>query len=211
MNDNTLAYYIGNIPHKYLHGRILDRFIVLCIIASNAICLLKSYFSDGTTNRAHLTESAAKFLTVVKNSDSLISRICFGYAETRQEFEDLRQDVLINLWQGIDSFKGNSAVSTWVYRVTLNTCVSTLRKKKHNPSTVELNELYDLIDEPDSRVEMLREMHRRISKLSPTDKALILLWLDEVSYEDISEMTGLPRNTVATRLRRAKEKLQQTI
>lgn len=157
------------------------------------------------------TERESLFLEIVNAHGPEISRLCFGYARTRMEYEDLRQDALVNIWQGLKDFRGHASIRTWVYRVTLNTCVSTLRRRGREQPASDIEALYGMVDESDDKMEMIRELHAAISQLSPTDKAIMMLWLDEMSYEEIAEMTGLGRNTVATRLRRAKEKIRKLI
>ncbi|MDE5845125.1 MAG: sigma-70 family RNA polymerase sigma factor [Muribaculaceae bacterium] len=151
-------------------------------------------------------EQRCRFNEIVSQYDSMIAKICFGYARCRDEFDDLHQDALVNIWQGLERFRGDSDIRTWIYRVTLNTCVSTLRRRREIPESDRL-ELYGMIDESEDRRRMIAELHDMIACLSPVDKAIVLLWLDEFSYDEISSMVGLPRNTVATRLRRAKDKL----
>lgn len=145
-----------------------------------------------------------EFADIVRTYDSVISRICFGYARSAEEMEDLRQDALLNIWQALPKFKAQASLKTWIYRITLNTCVSTLRKKTKNTSS----DLPDVIDESEERKIQLMLLHDMISKLPPIDKAVILLWLDDNSYDDMALIMGLSRNTIATRLRRAKEKLK---
>ncbi|MDE5970860.1 MAG: sigma-70 family RNA polymerase sigma factor [Muribaculaceae bacterium] len=151
-------------------------------------------------------ELRCRFNGIVAQYDSMIAKICFGYARNREELEDLHQDTLINIWQGLERFRGDSDIRTWIYRVTLNTCVSTIRRRREIPESDRI-ELYGIIDDSDERRRMIAELHDMIACLSPVDKAIVLLWLDEFSYDEISTMVGLPRNTVATRLRRAKDKL----
>lgn len=147
------------------------------------------------------------FATVMREYDDMVSRICFGYALTEAEFGDLRQDALINIWQGLPKYRGDSSLRTWVYRVTLNTCVTTLRKLYSEPDREDLERLYSVIDESEERRHMIAEMHECISQLSAIDKAIMLMWLDEFSYDEIAATMGMPRNTVATRLRRARGRL----
>lgn len=150
----------------------------------------------------------ALFRTVLSDFDGLISRICFGYARTKEEFEDLRQDVMVNIWQGMERFRGEAELKTWVYRVALNTCVSTLRRRSREGAMVPLSEFADLIDESDDRLALLVGLQKAIGSLPPLDKAVVLLWLDEMSYDDIAAVMGMTRSAVATRLHRAKDKLK---
>lgn len=150
-----------------------------------------------------------EFLDLIRREDSLISAICFSYSGSIAEYDDLRQDALINIWRGLPSFKGDSSSRTWIYRVVINSCVSTIRKQiRHTHASESLDRLYDLVsDEPDTDRERIETLHRLIATLHAEDKAIILMWLDDAGYDDISAVMGMPRNTVATRLHRIKEKL----
>lgn len=152
-----------------------------------------------------------RFLSLIKKEESLISAICFSFASDADDYEDLRQDALINLWRGIDSFCGNSSQRTWLYRVVFNSCVSSSRKSSFLKSrTVGIESLYGLIaDEPSEQLERIALLHKLISKLNPLEKAIILMWLDEASYEDIAEVMGISKSNVAVRLHRIREKLSR--
>lgn len=148
-----------------------------------------------------------EFTELIRRYDPVIRRVCYFYAVDLDDFNDLRQEALVNLWRGYPQFRGQAALSTWIYRVSLNSCVSYFRKVKRGRATVAIENHPELIAESDDKAEMLREMYRLINRLDKTDKALILLWLDEHPYDEIASIMGMPRNTVASRLRRAKEKL----
>lgn len=149
-----------------------------------------------------------RYMAIVDDNRQLICRVCYMYANDDDHFKDLYQEVLASIWQGMESFRGDSKMSTWIYRTAINTCVTFYRRhKSHSAETVPLEAVTDLAGEDSSRQEMLREMYRMISCLNKMDKALILMWLDERSYEEIAEVTGLTRNNVATKLRRIKQRL----
>lgn len=174
--------------------------------------LISFILAPDSGNRTETDDMATErnFHEIVARYDDMIVKICFGYALTKAELDDLHQDALINIWQSLPRFRGDSSVKTWIYRVTLNTCVSTVRRRRESPESDRL-ELYNVIDDSDDRRRMVAEMHDCISLLTPVDKAIVLAWLDEFSYDEIAGMVGMPRNTVATRLRRAKEKLKNMI
>ena len=109
----------------------------------------------------------------------IIYKICFMYARDNDDINDLYQDVVLSLWKSFRNFKGHSSVSTWIYRITLNTCITNLRKKKN----------YDYVP-------LKQDMY-------------IMLWLDEKSYDEIAEIVGVGRNNVAIRIHRIKEKLKK--
>lgn len=99
-------------------------------------------------------------------------------------------------------------MKTWIYRLTLNVCVSSLRRSYRRVATVQLTELYDIADCEPGRKEVFSELHQAIGRLNPLDKAIMVLWLEEESYETISEITGLSRANVAIRIHRAKDRLK---
>lgn len=153
-------------------------------------------------------ESEREFRTVMAEHSNLISSICFSFSGNGVSFEDLRQDALINIWRGIRSYHGQSKMSTWIYRVTLNSCVSSMRRTGRDVCAREsLDAIADKADVADEKVEQLEFLHELISRLNPTDRSIILMRLDERSYDEIAEVMGMNRNTVATRLSRIKQKL----
>lgn len=150
-----------------------------------------------------------RFDRVVSTHSALISRLCFSYAADNDDFQDLRQDVLLNIWKGLAAFRGDSSSLTWIYRVTLNTCVSTVRKRNRGPATERLDTLpVDLADDVEESAmrERLEMLHSLISELSPVDKAIVTMWLDECSYDEIAEVVGMSRNNIGLRLHRIRER-----
>lgn len=152
-----------------------------------------------------------RYLEAEKQYGNMIDRICFGYSRTKVDFDDLKQEVLMNLWESMPKFKGDCSMKTWVYRLALNVCITSLRKSYLRVSTVQLTELYDIVDYDPDRKETLSELHEAIGTLNPLDKAIMILWLEEESYEGIAKITGLSRANVAVRIHRAKEKLKTVI
>lgn len=152
------------------------------------------------------------FAAMVGRHEKIIFSVCYFYASKDVSFEDLRQEVLISLFKGYRNFRHESSESTWVYKVCINTCLFSLRKLTPKIKTLSLDEIpvIHFHDENESEVkEKLEWLYSVIAQLDPMDKALILMWLDDVSYEDISSNMGIPRNTVASRLHRIKEKLSE--
>lgn len=159
---------------------------------------------------ARRCEAERRFVDITRNQGGLVSSICLSFARSKEEFEDLRQDAFLNIWRGIDSFRADSSISTWVYRITLNTCVSWQRKSRGGERQAEaLNEFYrELFDETSREdIERYEQMYRLIAQLPPLDKSALLMWLDDKSYDEIAEVMGLSRNAVASRLKRAKDRL----
>ena len=138
-----------------------------------------------------------RFLEVAERYKGVIYRICYIYASDNQTLADYYQEVLANLWSSRDSFRGDSSEGTWIFR-----------KRRRRPVHVPLALDTDLYED-DGRNGRIREMYALVSRLAPADKALILLWLEEHSYEEIAQITGLTRSNVAVKLMRIKEKLQK--
>ena len=128
------------------------------------------------------------------------------FSKDTDEVNDLFQEVLVNLWKGMSSFKGQSDIRTWIYRIALNTCISMDRKKKI--TTIPLSMDANLFQDQDEDTKQVKLLHNRISKLQPFDKAIVLLWLENISYDEIGEIVGISTKNVASRLFRIKEKLR---
>ena len=154
-------------------------------------------------------EKEERFAALLDEYGGMIRKICYMYASDGDHFKDLCQEVVLNLWRGFDGYRGMGKLSSWIYRVGINTCISFYRRYGRNAGHVSLEELCGVAEEESGRALRLEEMYRLISRLDGFERALILLWLDEHTYEQIAEITGLPRNTVATRLRRIREKLSE--
>ena len=147
------------------------------------------------------------FTQLVKEYKSTIYTVCYMFSSDPEEVNDLFQETLVNMWRGFESFKGHSSVATWVWRVSLNTCISGERKKKSHqsvPLSVNFNP-FESSAEDDRQIQML---HRRISCLKPFDRAIVLLWLENLSYEEIAAIVGISVNNVSVRLFRIKEELK---
>lgn len=151
-----------------------------------------------------------EFLDVLERHKRIIYKVCYLYASDAVQLDDLYQDVVLNLWRAYPRFRGESSLGTWIYRISLNTCISCLRKSKHQVEAITLPVNLEIFDEDDgSKAGQLRELYRLIHALSPLEKALILLWLEEHSYDDIAQIMGISKNNVGVRLNRIKEKLKK--
>ena len=155
-----------------------------------------------------MRNSEDEFVRIVGQYKAVIYKVCSVYADSRDEMADYYQEVLVNLWRSYASFRGESSLSTWIYRVALYTCVSFVRRKRSRPRSVPLSVGAELCDEED-RGPQLRELYRLIGRLNRFDRALILLWLEERSYAEIAEIMGITKSNVAVKLMRIKERLQR--
>ena len=158
----------------------------------------------------HESEYDKQFTELVSRHEKIIFSVCYFYASTDVSFEDIRQEALLALYTGFRNFRKECRESTWVYRVCINSCIFSLRKLKHKINTIPIEEIPIITygtEIDDCFKERLEWLYKVISVLNPLDKALIMMWLDELSYDEIADNMGIPRNTVASRLHRIKEKL----
>lgn len=148
-----------------------------------------------------------EFINILMQNKRIIYKVCFMYADDNDDINDLYQEVVLSLWKAYQKFEGRSSVSTWIYRIALNTCITGLRKKK-NYDYVPLQQDIDILDDCE-RDELLKQMYHLIHQLDNVDRMYIMLWLDEKNYDEIAEIVGVSRNNVAIRIHRIKEKLKR--
>jgi RNA polymerase sigma-70 factor (ECF subfamily) len=144
---------------------------------------------------------------------AIISKICRAYTDTQQDFEDYYQEVCLQIWRSHGNFDGRAEWSTWVYRVSLNVCMTLLKKRKHHRRLFTSDDMPPELVE-DSRVfadESLNKLYSAIRQLSEVDRAVILLYLDEKSYREIGEIIGANPNNVGVRINRIKERLRRLL
>ncbi len=151
-----------------------------------------------------------EFVSLIKEYERVIYKVCYLYVTPNASLEDLYQEVVLNLWKAFPKFRRECKISTWIYRIALNTCISFMRKEKNLPEIVALTPAdAERTEEWDETQAMLRKLYRLINRLGQVEKSIILLYLEEKSYEEISEITGLTLTNVATKLSRIKEKLRR--
>lgn len=154
-----------------------------------------------------MDEKKTDFEKLVRENKDTIYTVCYMFSKDQDEVADLYQETLINLWKGLSQLKDDGNVRGWVYRVSLNTCISVDRKKKSKP-TVRLTMDVDPFDASDNRNAQVDMLHKRISKLQPFDRAIILLWLEDISYDEIGKILGITTSNVSVRLVRIREQLK---
>ena len=150
------------------------------------------------------------FSALVREHKQTIYTVCYMFSQDEDEVADLFQDTLVNLWQGFDSFRHEAKPETWIYRVALNTCVSADRKKKSALQRAELSMQQNLYRDNSHSAVQIRQLHDRIQKLDVIDRAIILLWLEDLSYEEIAAIVGISVKNLSVKLVRIKEQLKQS-
>jgi len=157
-------------------------------------------------NRIH-----QQFLELIHRHQSIIHKVCFIYAKNSSDREDLQQEIILQLWKSYPSFKGDAAFSTWMYRVALNTAINQTRRPG---LVVDSTSTPDVPYDPADSYHLSEEiqiLYRAISRLRKIEKAVILLWLEERSYEEIAASIGITVKNVSVKLVRTKEKLAEII
>ena len=148
-----------------------------------------------------------RFEQTLKEQKDTIFTVCYMFSKDEDEVNDLFQEVLINLWNGYEGFEHRSDIRSWVYRVALNTCISYDRKKRRTDAE-RLNMNINLFEDRDEDTRQVDMLHKRISKLQPFDRAIVLLWLENLSYEEIGQIVGITAKNVSVRLFRIREQLK---
>ena len=148
-----------------------------------------------------------EFTNLVNEHKATIYTVCYMFSKDEDEVNDLFQEILINLWRGVDSFKGKAKMSSWIYRICLNTCISADRKKKRMP-TERLDMNINLYEDEDADTQQIKMLYKRVHRLRPFDRALVLLWLEGIPYDEIGAITGISAKYVSVRLSRIRQELK---
>lgn len=149
-----------------------------------------------------------EFEKMIREHKGTIYTVCYMFSQDKDEVADLFQEILINLWKGSGTFRGESSLNSWIWRVSLNTCISSDRKKRVRPKTESLSMNINLFEDKDPATIQATMLKERISKLGPFDRAIVLLWLENLSYEEIGQIIGISSKNVSVRLVRIKEQLK---
>ncbi|WP_037315635.1 RNA polymerase sigma factor [Salegentibacter sp. Hel_I_6] len=152
------------------------------------------------------------FLSALKENQDKLYRICSIYSDSSEDSKDLFQEVLVHIWKSMSSFKGNSAIDTWVFRIALNVCLRFKSKHTKNKNRfIRLDSMTisyvgsEVANEKDS--EKLIALRKCVKKLNEGDKAIVALYLEGLAYREISDIVGLSENHIAVKIKRIKSKL----
>ena len=152
------------------------------------------------------------FLTQIEAHKGMIHKVCHAYCWNPGDREDLFQEIIIQLWKAWPGFRGESKFSTWLYRIALNTSISGLRKQKNHLVYMEPEKLpAGSADESENeeKEERLKQFYDALRQLSELERAIIMLYLDEKSYDEMEDILGINQNSLRVKMNRAKEKLRK--
>ena len=152
-----------------------------------------------------------EFLELIEKHQRIIHKICFMYCRNNPDKEDLYQEITLQLWKAFPSFKGQSAFSTWMYRVALNTAITMTRRYNFLTLTPASSDISYEINSSIELSEEVKILYKAISHLKELEKGIVFLWLEEKSYEEIAETLGISVKNVSVKLIRIKNKLSGII
>lgn len=159
-------------------------------------------------------ENEKEFLEVLKSNRLIVKKVCCMYANADADKQDLEQEIILQIWKAFPSFQGNAKMSTWLYKVAINTAITFFKKsKKQTEGNAVCQEFYEFVEVNDDPAinEQLAAMYRAINKLSKLEKALVMLYIEDKSYAEISDILGISEVNARVKLSRTKEKLKELL
>jgi RNA polymerase sigma-70 factor (ECF subfamily) len=154
----------------------------------------------------------AEFLEVLRANQGILVKVCTMYCSDFEAQRDLYQEIVLQLWRSFPTFRKQAKLSTWMYQVALNTAITDYRRSRKQGQRVELSEQFTQIPETSSTVERqekLQWLYRAVETLSDAEKAIVMLYLDEKSYDEIAEIVGITPGNVRVKMHRIQEKLRK--
>lgn len=152
-----------------------------------------------------------EFLQIITENQGIIHKVCSIYCDSEEDRRDLFQEILVQLWKSFSSFRNESKFSTWMYRVALNTAITSFKKDKRQPdkSGIPFENLQLAVEMYDTTTEdQIKLLNKAVSQLTGIEKSIILLFLEDKKYEEIAEITGITQNYVRVKMNRIKKKLK---
>ena len=147
------------------------------------------------------------FKEIYETYSPKVHRLCLGYTGDTMEADDLLQEVFIKAWQNLDKFRGDSQISTWIYRIAVNTCLYHLRSQKNKKSVDIDKAIIKKEEETDDKEQQIELLYKCISELSEADRLIITLLLEEVPYHEIAAVTEISEGNLRVKIHRIKQQL----
>ena len=148
-----------------------------------------------------------QFKEIYRDYHAKVQRLCMGYTGDYDMAADLLQEVFIKVWENLPKFRGESQVSTWLYRITVNTCLLSLRKSKRENTVTWDDKNSKIIEEAHDKENQIQLLHKCISELNETDRVIITLLLEEVPYAEIAQVTSISEGNLRVKIHRIKQQL----
>ena len=155
-------------------------------------------------------EAEKQFERHLTENELLIHKVCRLYASYKVDRQDLFQEIVIQLWKAFPKFNGHAKFSTWLYRVAINTAITGLRKQKNFMVSYEPATLPQFVDDNTGlEEEQLKELHKAIEQLNQVEKAIVMLYMEDKTYEEMEDILGITQGNLRVKMNRIKEKLRQ--
>lgn len=155
------------------------------------------------------TEKEALFKVIYNDYSAKVQRLCLGYTGNVAEAEDVLQETFIKAWQNFDKFRGDAQVSTWIYRIAVNTCLQYIKKQKGKKEIDVATVSHKINETEDNKEEQVQILYKCISKLSEMDRLIITLLLEEVSYEEMATITAITEGNLRVKIHRIKQQISK--
>lgn len=162
-------------------------------------------------NSALALSKEQEFSKLIKDNQGLIIKVSRLYTNSLEDEQDLFQEIVLQLWRSYDSFKGQSKISTWMYRVALNTAITLFRKKTKSPQTDELMDYHhsNYLDDDDEKQLQVSLLYKVVKMLPNVERAIVMMYLDDLPYRDIAENLGITEVNARVKMNRLKKTLKQ--
>lgn len=158
-----------------------------------------------------MQEREKEFSKLIKDNQGLIIKVSRLYTNSPEDEQDLFQEIVLQLWRSYDTFKGNSKISTWMYRVALNTAITLFRKKTKSPQTDELMDFHykDFPEDDDEKQQQISLLYKVIKMLPRVERAIVMMYLDDQPYREIAETLGISEVNARVKMNRLKKNLKE--
>lgn len=158
-----------------------------------------------------MKEREKEFSKLIKDNQGLIIKVSRLYTNSPEDEQDLFQEIVLQLWRSYDTFKGNSKISTWMYRVALNTAITLFRKKTKSPQTDELMDFHykDFPEDDDEKQQQISLLYKVIKMLPRVERAIVMMYLDDQPYREIAETLGISEVNARVKMNRLKKTLKE--
>ena len=158
-----------------------------------------------------MTDREREFSQLVKDNQGLIIKVSRLYTNSPEDEQDLFQEIVLQLWRSYDTFKGQSKISTWMYRVALNTAITLFRKKTKSPQTDELMDFHqkNFMEDDDERQQQVSLLYKVVKMLPKVERAIVMMYLDDLPYKDIAENLGISEVNARVKMNRLKKTLKE--
>lgn len=152
-----------------------------------------------------------EFSQLIKDNQGLIIKVSRLYTNSIEDEQDLFQEIVLQLWRSYDTFKGQSKISTWMYRVALNTAITLFRKKTKSPQTDELQDFHykDFVEDHEEKQQQISTLYKVIKMLPNVERAIVTMYLDDLPYKDIAENLGITEVNARVKMNRLKKTLKE--